>query len=126
MIFFYFVSILLVLCPLMIYDKHSKITPVAVGLDKLVDIRDSTDERGERKENKRYLIYMNNSGFSNQLVAIHNAAFLALATGRILVLPSVLPQAMNGNYQRLPSMGYKARSIGNKCLPYERYRRFVR
>ena len=81
MIFFHFVSILLVLCPLMIYDKHSKITPAAAGLDKLVDVRDSTDERGERKENKRYLIYMNNSGFSNQLVAIHNAAFLALATG---------------------------------------------
>lgn len=81
----------------------------------------------------KYLLYYNHSGFSNQILAIERAAIFAMATNRTLVLPPMLPHKekkivseikKSGNYSK--GALYEPRAAGNKCLPYHRYKSFLK
>jgi len=70
-----------------------------------------------------FLVYHTHSGFSNQLMGLQRAAQLAYATGRILVLPPVLPHNTK-EVQRYPS--WKSQSGGASCEAYQRTNLFQR
>jgi len=73
---------------------------------------------------KRYLLFYNHSGFSNQLISLEQAAHFALATNRILVLPPVLPHR-SVKESGLAFPAFKGRAAGNKCSPMRSYQNFL-
>ena len=69
---------------------------------------------GNGANNTRYLIYYTHSGFSNQIHGLHRAAQLAFATGRVLVLPPVLPHVGRGT--KFKKWGAKIAGSGCKVI----------
>ena len=41
--------------------------------------------------NEKYLLYLSHSGYSNQLIGIEKASYMAILTNRTLVLPPIIP-----------------------------------
>ena len=72
----------------------------------------------------RYLLYYSHSGFTNQVISMETAAYLALATNRTLVLPPVLPHGTSED--DLVFSAFESRTAGSKCRPYDFYHKYIK
>ena len=85
---------------------------------------ESAEEHMVKLQKEKYLLYWSHSGFSNQLIALENAAHLAYATKRTLVLPPVLPH--HTFKQRLKYEKYKAVRGARHCDKERRLYNFTK
>jgi len=91
-------------------------TPIPRHNEIYHSIVDNSDER--------YLLYFSHAGMSNQLLGLENAAYLAFATNRTLVLPPVLPHITAvADTVKYPEFTWEGAGTG--CGLYEGYHEYV-
>jgi len=90
------------------YGRMRKIPPATPG------------ESPPRNADEKFLIYFSHGGFGNQIIGLQNAAMLALATNRTLVLPPVTPHLTDKGEKRFPQFEYREIGSPDGCRSVER------
>ena len=75
---------------------------------------DSINNDQHKVYNSTYLLYYTHSGFTNQILTLERAAYLALATNRTLVLPPIIPHKTI-NHANLTYAEFRYRTFGGGC-----------
>ena len=87
----------------------------------------------DERSSERYLLYLTHSGYSNQILGLRKAIYLAIATNRTLVLPPILPHVtMAKKRARIQPrhdallLPFAPRAVGSGCTPAKNYKESIR